>query len=311
MNVLIAAPVDPVLTDGLSQLGYRCMHNEQITQDVAADLVKDCAGIITSTRLQLDQQLIDAAPFLQWIGRMGSGMEVIDVPYAQSKGIKCFSSPEGNCNAVGEHALGMLLSLMRRISWSQEEIKHGLWLREENRGTELEGKTVAIIGFGHTGSSFARKLAGFDVNIIAYDKYDTSRIPDHITTCSSLEHVYREADILSFHVPLQHDTKHYFNRAFLDNMAKPFVLINTSRGPVVDTDALRFGLASGSVVGACLDVFEGEPPVKMNKHIFSIFQEIIVLPNVVATPHIGGYTFEALYKMSKTLLDKIAAGVRG
>lgn len=305
MNVLIAAPVDPVLTEGLTDKGYKCIYQEKITQEKAFGLVHDCVGIITSTRLMLNKELLDAAPQLKWIGRMGSGMEVIDVPYAESKGIKCVSSPEGNSNAVGEHAMGLLLSLVHRIAWSNTEVKHGLWLRDENRGFELEGKTVGIVGYGHTGRSFAKKLAGFDTTILAYDKYSPQGIPPHIKNCPSLDAIFEEADIVSFHVPLQQDTIHMFNGDFIDSMKKSFTLINTSRGAVVDTEALKRGLASGKIVGACLDVFEEEPPINMSKNQFALFNEIITLPNVLVTPHIAGYTFEALYKMSKVLLDKI------
>lgn len=307
-KVLIAAPVHPVLTGGLAQSGYDCVIHEHITQDAAYQLIKDCVGVITSTRIQLDKNLIDAAPQLAWVGRMGSGMEVVDLEYASQKGIACYSSPEGNCNAVGEHALGMLLSLIRRIPWSNSEIKHGLWHREENRGTELEGKTIGIIGYGHTGQAFAKKLAGFDMRILVYDKYKQESIPPHLVRCDSLLPIFDDAGIVSFHVPLQADTIHYFNEAFIAQMRKPFILVNTSRGIVVDTFALHKGIMAGKITGACLDVMEQEPLVAMDKDKYGLMSEILALPNVVVTPHIAGYTFEALYKMSKTLLQKIITG---
>lgn len=304
-KVLIAAPVHPVLIEGLRSAGYTCAMHVDIRQATAPALIHDCVGVITSTRLQLDKELLDAAPSLQWIGRMGSGMEVIDVPYATQKGISCYSSPEGNCNAVGEHALGMLLSLIRGISWSQNEIVNGQWLREENRGTELEGKTIGIIGYGHTGAAFAKKLQGFDMRIIAYDKYAPEKIPSHIIRCDSLIQIYEEADIVSFHVPLQADTHHYFNEAFLRSMKKPFILINTSRGPVINTGILWEGLQNGKVRGVCLDVWEEEPIAAMNPYLRDILDKLSKQPQAIITPHIAGYTFEALYKMSYTLLVKI------
>ncbi len=303
-KVLIAAPVHPVVTDGLAAAGYICEVHEKITQAEAYVLVRDCVGIITSTRLQLDRELLDAAPGLQWIGRMGSGMEVIDVPYATQKGIRCYGSPEGNCNAVAEHALGMLLALIRRITWSHNELVNGVWKRDENRGLELEGRTVGIIGFGHTGAAFARKLAGFDVRILAYDKYTPSNIPAHIECCD-LDQICREADVVSFHVPLQTDTEHYFNAAFLSAMKKPFILVNTSRGQVVDTVVLAGGIASGKVLGACLDVFEEEPLTKAAEDIRATIAKLALSPSVIVTPHIAGYTYEALFKMSDILLKKI------
>jgi len=306
--VLIAAPVHPVLLDALSSLGYECVMHEKITQESGFALIGDCVGVITSTRLQLNKELIDAAPNLKWIGRMGSGMEVIDQGYAREKGIVCFASPEGNCNAVAEHALGMLLDLIRRIGWSQAELQHGIWKREENRGTELEGKTIAIIGYGHTGAAFARKLMGFDMRILAYDKYAPQRIPPHIINCQDLEPIFEEADIVSFHVPAQQDTVGYLNQDFIERMHKPFIVINTSRGNIADTIGLHDGLISGKIKGACLDVFEKEPLVIIEKknYLNRLFAAMSVLPNVVMTPHIAGYTHESLYKMSKILADKVS-----
>jgi D-3-phosphoglycerate dehydrogenase len=307
-KVLIAAPVHAALIDGLNAHGYECVIQEHISQDTAYGLIGDCVGVITSTRLQLDKELLDAAWQLKWIGRMGSGMEVVDVAYAQGRGVTCFNSPEGNSNAVGEHALGMLLALMRRITWSHNEIGHGLWKREDNRGTEIEGKTVGIVGYGHAGSAFAKKLLGFDAHILAYDKYRPDGIPPHIMKCDNLDPIFEQADIVSFHVPLATDTKHYFNTDFIAKMRKPFIIINTSRGIVVDTAALRSGINTGKITGACLDVFEQEPLSGMGVGLRAIVNEMTALPNVIMTPHIAGYTHEALFKMSNVLLNRITAG---
>lgn len=304
-KVLIAAPVHAVLTDGLREAGYKCIFQEKITQAMAYDLIADCAGVITSTRLQLDKQLLDAAPMLKWIGRMGSGMEVIDVPYAISKDILCYSSPEGNCNAVAEHALGLLLSITKKITGSYNEVKNNRWLRDENRGVELEGKTIAIIGFGHAGSTFAKKLQGFDMHILAYDTDSSISIPAYVERCSSLQQVYEKADIISFHLPLQADTVHYFNEAFLDKMNHPFILLNTSRGKVVDSAALLKGLQSQKVIGAGLDVWEEEPLDKMSDELKKYLIKCLKYPQFIITPHIAGYSHEALYKMSSVLLRKI------
>jgi len=304
-KVLIAAPVHHVLIDGLKGVGYECIIMEQVTQAIAPGMIYNCTGIITSTRLQLNKELLDGAPLLRWIGRMGSGMEVIDTDYAAEKGIACFSSPEGNSNAVAEHALGMLLSLMKKISWSNEEVKQGLWRREENRGYELEGKTIGIIGFGNTGAAFAKKLLGFAVRILAYDKYKPENIPTHIVNCKNLTPIYEEADIISFHVPMQKDTVHYLDDIFITNMSKGFILINTSRGIVAGSKAIWNGLQSGKIKGICLDVWEQEPIEKMDESSLEIFRQIISLPQAIVTPHIAGYSHEALYKMSEILLHKI------
>lgn len=303
-KVILAAPVHNALIEGLLAAGYTCELHEHITQSVAPGIIHDCRGIITSTRLQLDRDLLDAAPGLKWIGRMGSGMEVIDVPYATQKGIACYSSPEGNCNAVAEHALGMLLALVRRINVSNAELKQGVWRRNENRGIELEGKTIGIIGYGHTGRALAKKLSGFDMKVLVYDKY---HIPEATTqvTPATLADIQASADIISFHVPQNADTVYYFDDRFVENMNKKFILINTSRGQVVDTMALGRGIARGRILGACLDVFEREPVASMPGETKQIMNEILDLPNVIATPHIAGYTQEALLKMSQVLLEKI------
>ena len=304
-KVLIAAPVHTVLTDGLEAAGFELVHAPAIRQADAAGLLRPCVGVITSTRLQLDAALIDAAPELRWIGRMGSGMEVIDVPYAVSKGIACLGSPEGNSNAVAEHALGLLLNLTRRISSSSREVEAGKWLREENRGIELEGRTIGLIGFGHTGRAFARKLQSMDMRILAYDKVPIADPPAYIIPCPDLQQIWDEAGIVSFHVPMAQDTYHYFDQAFAARMRNPAILLNTSRGNVVDASILPELLQSGRLLGAGLDVWEGEPPERMGTEQRAIMLQLAALPQVVVTPHIAGYTFEALYKMSAVLLQRI------
>ncbi|HTN45345.1 MAG TPA: NAD(P)-dependent oxidoreductase [Flavipsychrobacter sp.] len=308
-KVLQAAPIHPLLKEGLLGMGYELVVALDISQRSATARLSDVEGIITSTRLLLNKELIDAASSLKWIGRMGSGMEVIDVEYAERKGIACFSSPDGNANAVGEHALGMLLALTRKIVVSNIELKNQEWLREENRGMELEGKTIGIIGYGHTGKAFAKKLRGFDVDILVYDKYKQDATDEDIDFCEDLQRIYEQADILSFHVPLRYDTLHYFNKEMLSRFQKPIILINTSRGNVVEIQALREGLQTGKLKGVCLDVFDEEPLEKMSPDVREIFMHIATLPNAVLTPHIAGYTQEALYKMSKILLERIVTYV--
>jgi D-3-phosphoglycerate dehydrogenase len=304
-KVLIAAPVHPILTEGLIQEGYELELAVDINQASAPGLITGCCGVITSTRLQLDRELIDAAPGLRFIGRMGSGMEVIDLDYAAEKQIACYASPEGNCNAVAEHALGMLLALNKRILKGNGEIAAGEWLREENRGVELEGKTIGIIGYGHTGRALARKLSGFDMNILVYDRYVTPPAQAGIIVCNDLEPVFGQADIVSFHVPIAADTFHYFNQAFLDRMQHPFILVNTSRGEVADTEVIVKGLEQGKISGVCLDVFEEEPLRAMSARKRELLKVLSGKSNVVLTPHIAGYSQEALYKMSRILLERI------
>ena len=307
-NVLIAAPVHAVLAQGLGAAGYSLKHAPGITQHTAPDLIADCVGVITSTRLQLDKALIDAAPHLLWIGRMGSGMELIDVEYAATNNISCYSSPEGNSNAVAEHALGMLLALNKRILQSASEVADGVWLREENRGTEIEGKTIGIIGFGHTGRAFARVLQGLGARILAYDVRPQQDMPSYVTFCTSLAPLFAEANIISFHVPATADTMHYLSRDFIGKMQRPFTLINTSRGEVVDSEALEWGIEKGIIAGACIDVWAGEPLPTMPDAEKDRLLRLAAHSRVIITPHIGGYTQEALYKMSRMLLSKILPG---
>jgi D-3-phosphoglycerate dehydrogenase len=302
--VLIAAPVHPVLTEGLVAGGYELRIAEDITPATAPALIADCTGVVTSLRLKLDRALIDSAPGLKWIGRMGSGMEIIDTEYARRKGIVCFSSPEGNSNAVAEHALGMLLTLIRRIAWSHREIQEGLWRREANRGIELEGRTIGIIGFGHTGSAFARKLQGFDVRILAYDTNPDIVYPEYVKK-ASLSDIQQDAEVLSFHVPLAPDTRHYFNRAFAKAMQQPFFLLNTSRGSVVDLSTALEWLEAGRMLGMALDVLEPEPLAAMEENQKNLLLRAAATPGVILTPHIGGYSREAVFKMSRVLLEKI------
>ncbi len=304
-KVLIAAPVHKVLLDGLAKVGYNTVISENILQEEAFEQVAEYAGIITSTRLHIDKTMIDAAKRLEWIGRMGSGMEIIDVNYAQTKGIKCYSSPEGNANAVAEHAIGLLLSLSKRITSSAAEVKQGKWLRDANRGFELEGKTIAIIGLGNTGRAFAKKLSSFSMNILAYDKYVTDIVPSYVQCVDSFERIFSEAEIISFHVPLQDDTYYYFNEDFLSKFLKPIIVLNTSRGLIVNTEVLYKGLMAGKVKAAGLDVLEQEPLNEVGVRLRETLDKMLVLPQVLITPHIAGYSYEAVYKMSEVLLSKI------
>ncbi len=304
-KALIAAPVHPILVETLEEHGFQCHIQEKIGREEAMELLKGCEGLVTSTRLLIDKEIIDIAPKLKFIGRMGSGMEIIDVPYAKSKGIACYSSPEGNRNAVAEHALGMLLALNKKIVKSNNEVKAGIWKREENRGVELEDKTVGIIGLGNTGGAFAKILSGFDVHTLVYDKYNRGNSPSYVKECDTLEEIFEKADIISFHVPLTDETFEYVNEGLINDMKKPFVLINTSRGKVVKTSAVLAGLKSGKISGVCLDVWEEEPISQMSETAKNNLQEMAEMPQTIITSHIAGYSVEALYKMSKILVDRI------
>jgi D-3-phosphoglycerate dehydrogenase len=304
-KVLIAAPVHAVLIAALEKAGYACIFALDITQQEALATVAQYEGIITSTRLQINKKLLDQAAQLKFIGRMGSGMEIIDMPYAAQKGVVCVSSPEGNANAVAEHALGMLLGLSKQIVKSNNELHQGIWEREANRGFELEGKTIAIIGFGHTGSALAHKLSVFNMSILAYDNNQAISYPDYVKAQENMQHIYEVADIISYHVPASDENKYLFNEQVVGNFQKPIVLMNTSRGNVVDPEAVAIGLKKGKIKQACFDVWETEPLSKMNEQQKTLFNSLLADDRVLITPHIAGYSHEALDKMSLVLAQKL------
>ena len=307
MTILFLDEVHEILANRLTEAGHTCIHAEEKSLDECLDLVQNVDGIVIRSRFPMNESFLKHASQLKFIARSGAGMENIDVPYSTERGITLYNSPEGNRNAVAEHALGMLLSLMNKLNSADQEVRKGKWDREGNRGIELDGKTVGIIGYGNNGKAFAKKLRGFDVNVLAYDKYKQSYGSDFVKECT-LEAILDQADVISFHIPQNKETLFFANDAFFSKIEKPIFLLNLSRGKIVETEALVKAIESGKVLGAGLDVLEYEKSSFesfFEQELPLPFQYLLNSPKVILTPHVGGWTNESYFKLSDVLADKI------
>lgn len=306
-TVFITGHAHPFLAERLSTAGYKVVNDPSISRQELLNKIHEATGLILTTRITADKELLTKATQLQWIGRLGSGMELIDTDFAASKGIACYSSPEGNRLAVAEHALGMLLGLLHRIPSSFQEVKQGFWLREENRGIELSGKTVGIVGYGNTGTEFARLLAPFNVRVLINDIVKKEISASYIKE-ADLEQIKAEADVISFHLPQTELTLGLANRIFFKGLRKIPIIINTSRGKVVDIPSLLEALEKGWIRGAALDVLPNE---KLNTYTpveQDCLNKLCTNPSVLLTPHIAGYSQESFLRMTTVLLEKLGLG---
>lgn len=298
----------PLLWEQLEQAGFQNEADFTSSKQEVEAKIENYHGIVIRSRFKIDKAFLDKATNLQFIARVGAGLESIDCDYATAKGIHLIAAPEGNANAVGEHAIGMLLSLFNNLNRANNEVKSGQWKREANRGHELEGKTIGIIGYGNMGKSFAKKLRGFDVTVLCLDILPN--MGDSNATQVSLSELQERADVLSLHTPWTPETDKMINADFINQFKKTFWLINTARGNSVVTADLVEALKSGKILGAGLDVleyeklsfetlFEGEKP--------AAFEYLLQAENVLLTPHIAGWTFESHQKLAQTIVDKIKA----
>ena len=306
-KVLFIDSTHPSLQQGLEELGFQCDYFPDFQRNDFKRIIGNYEGVIIRSKIKLDVEMLAAAAKLEFIGRVGAGMENIDVAFAEKQGIRCLNAPEGNRSAVGEHAIGMLLMLFNNLKKGDAEVRRGLWLREENRGIEIEGKTIGIIGYGNMGSAFAEKASGFGAKVVAYDKYKTGFSSKWVTEVS-LEKLFEQTDILSLHVPLTDETLFMVNSNFLGRFRKNIWLINTSRGKVVKTDDLTKALKSGKVRGACLDVLEFEGLSFENLEadkLPSAFAKLVKMQNVILSPHVAGWTHESNLKLAATIVNKV------
>ena len=309
MKILHLDTNHPLLLNQLNDLGFTNHEDYTSSKEDVEKKIQDYDGIVIRSRFKIDKTFLDAATNLKFIARVGAGLESIDCDYAEQKGIHLISAPEGNRNAVAEHALGMLLAIMNKFKAADSEIRQGDWNREKNRGDELDGKTIGIIGYGNMGKAFAKKLRGFDVDVIFHDIKDG--LEDENAKQVSLDYLQKHADVLSLHTPFTELTNKMVNEDFINKFSKRFYFINTARGKSAVTKDLVEALQSGKMLGAGLDVLEYEKSSFENLFLDGAvpynFEKLLQQKNVILTPHIAGWTHQSKEKLSQTIVDKIKA----
>lgn len=306
-KVLFIDSAHPVLSEELTKIGMECIHYEGLDRQEILDQIHLYTGVIIRSKIKLDAEALKLATKLKFIGRVGAGMENIDWHYAESIGITCLNAPEGNRDAVAEHAIGMLLSLLNHLCRVNREVRSGIWIRSGNRGSEIKGKTVGIIGYGNTGSAFAERLRGFGVEVIAYDKYKSGFGNEWVREVQ-MDEIYKNTDILSLNIPLTDETRNLVNSDYLSRFSKSIYLINTARGQCVNTAELVDELETGKVKGAALDVLDCEKLSFENLETDNFpehYQKLFNSEKVILSPHIAGWTHESYYRLARVLVDKI------
>ncbi len=301
---LIIDKMHPSIIGMLEQVGFEVHYRPEINRQEVIDTLSQYTGIIVRSKLNIDGPVLEAGAQLRFIGRAGAGVDLIDLEIATRKGIQILNAPEGNRDAVGEHCIGMLLSLLHKINLADQQIRKGIWDREGNRGIELKGKNVAIIGYGHMGRAFAQRLSGFGCQVMAYDKYEIA-YADAFAREASMQEIFEQADVVSFHIPLSDDTRNLVDSAYLKRFKKPLYMINTARGEILSLSSLVESIKSEKIIGVALDVLENEKINNLNPEQQISFDFLTQSPVTIMTPHVAGWTEESYIKINQTLLEKI------
>lgn len=304
MKVLIIDKMHPSIVPLLEKEGFKVDYLPEINRKEIIASIKDYHGMIIRSKTPIDREVLEKAGSLKFVARAGAGLDNIDVDYLQSKGIQLFHAPEGNRDAVAEHAIGMLLALFNHLPQADQQVRKRIWDRESNRGEELAGKTVGVFGYGNMGRAFAKRLRGFDVEVLAYDKYKTGFGDEHVREVA-FEEIQAQADVLSIHVPLTAETRNFFTIEVLEGFTKPIYLINTARGEVISFDTLNEALQSKKLRGAVLDVLEKEKLHAMTPSEKLSFQKLAERSNVLFSPHVAGWTHQSYEKINHVLVAKI------
>ena len=305
-KILIADDLHENIFPRLSELGFEVNYQPNINRSEILEIIKDYEGLIIRSKTKIDTIFLSHCDKLEFIARAGAGLDLIDLEEVNNKNIKVFAANEGNADAVAEHTMGMILMLFNKLNYADSEIRQHIWEREKNRGIELRGMTVGIIGYGNMGKALAERLIGFGVKVLAYDKEERGLIKEgFLASKATMEEIFEKTDLLSIHVPLTEETRMMVNDDFIQKFKKNFFIVNTSRGEVASTNSILKGLQSGKIRGACLDVLENEKLSTLTAQQEEVYSQLFKLKNVILTPHIAGWTVESYRKINEVLIEKI------